>query len=114
MKSARAIKNEIKQFGRFPFTLRSLSDEKNARMGIVECSRSGVVTNFDVTGDKADELIASFMYTVLVHPNGNVINTFFPADLELYKSEKAIQDSELLELLQKDVLRKPKVKKAAA
>ncbi|KAI0223666.1 hypothetical protein L0F63_003071 [Massospora cicadina] len=111
MKAARAVNSEIKPFGKFPFTLRALADEKNARMGIIECVRSGIVSPFDVTRDSSEEVIASFMYTILVTASGNTIATSLPVDLEAYKSEKKIEDPEILEILKLDVSRKTKKSK---
>ncbi|KAJ9049438.1 hypothetical protein DSO57_1008401 [Entomophthora muscae] len=111
LKAARAVHSAIKPFGKFPFSLRSLADEKTARMGIIECVRSRVVSAFDVTSESADEVIASFMYTILVFANGNTVATSFPVDLESYKSEKKIEDAEILDILQQDVTRKSKKSK---
>ncbi|KAI9297548.1 proliferation-associated protein 1 [Neoconidiobolus thromboides FSU 785] len=114
MKAARTVNSEIKKFGKFPFSLRALEDERNARMGIVECARSGIVNKYDIVGEKQGEVVASFMYTVMVTPKGNVRTTTFPLDLDAYKSEKKIEDQELLKLLETSVDKPKKVKKPKA
>lgn len=111
MKAARAVVNEIKPFKKYPFTLRALADERTARMGIIECKRGGVVSPFDVTAESSEEVIATFMYTVLVTATGNVVTTPLPVDLEAYRTEKKVEDPELVEILNLDVSRKPKQSK---
>ena len=49
MKTSRTVFAEIKQkAGAFPFTLRSLEDEKRARMGVQEATQHGLLAPYDV------------------------------------------------------------------
>lgn len=41
-----------KKFGTFPFSLRQLSDERTAKMGVVEAVRTNVLRQFEVLADK--------------------------------------------------------------
>ena len=41
-----------RKYGSFPFTLRSLEDEKKALMGIQECKQHGLLTPYDVLAEK--------------------------------------------------------------
>jgi hypothetical protein len=56
MKTSREVYNEItKKYGPFPFPLRSLSDEKKAKMTIRECASHGLVTPYNVYQEKEGE-----------------------------------------------------------
>lgn len=51
--TSRKIYSEAqKKFGFFPFSLRQLEDEKDAKTGVVECVRSGVFRQYELVGDK--------------------------------------------------------------
>lgn len=61
--SRRALSEIDKSFGAFPFTLRSLSektDEKSARMGVIEPQKHGLLLAYDVFEAKPDEFVALF------------------------------------------------------
>jgi curved DNA binding protein len=63
--SSRATLTEIvKKFGTFAFSLRQLEDEKAAKVGVVECVRTGVVRQYEVVGDKDNEPVARLFTTV--------------------------------------------------
>lgn len=63
--SSRALLTEIVgEFKTFPFSLRQLKDERAAKVGIVECVRSGVVRQYEVVGDKDNEPVARVFSTV--------------------------------------------------
>ncbi|ORX99181.1 putative proliferation-associated 2g4 [Basidiobolus meristosporus CBS 931.73] len=115
MKASRAAYSEIStKFGGYPFSLRSMEDEKKARMGIVECANRGLVQPFDVYTEKESEYVAQYVFTVLLMPSGplKITNSLF--DAEVVKSEKSVQDEEVLKLLATSVRNKKKNKKKAA
>lgn len=63
--SSRALLSEIvSEHKTFPFSLRQLKDERGAKVGIVECVRSGVVRQYDVVGDKDDKPVSRLFSTV--------------------------------------------------
>lgn len=55
----------------FPFCLRSLSDQRTARLGISECARKGVVAAYPVLVEHPKEVIARQASTVLLQKSGS-------------------------------------------
>ena len=103
------------------FNLRSLADEKKAKMGINECVNHGLITPFPVLVsprspdvpaervsimvlilksclqfEKEDEIVAQFKFTTLLMPNGPLRITGLPFDVAQYESDKKIDDEEIL------------------
>lgn len=63
--SSRKILSEVvKKFGTFPFSLRQLEDEREARVGVVECVRGGVFRQYEVVGDKDNEAVSRLLTTI--------------------------------------------------
>ena len=57
--------NEVaKKFGNFPFSLRQLSDERTAKMGVVECVRGNLLRQYEVLGDKDGVEVARVFSTI--------------------------------------------------
>ena len=53
MKTSREFYSKVsKQFGTMPFNLRSMEEEKKARMGVVECVTHKLIEPFQVLFDK--------------------------------------------------------------
>ncbi|CRK37941.1 hypothetical protein BN1708_016596, partial [Verticillium longisporum] len=50
--SRKILSEVVKKFGVFPFSLRQLEDERDAKTGVVECVRSNVFRQYEVVGDK--------------------------------------------------------------
>jgi len=100
MKTSREFFSKVsKQFGTMPFNLRSMDDEKKARMGVVECVTHKLIEPFQVLYEKDGEYVAQFKFTVLLMPNGPQKITGLPFIPELYKSEHSIQDQDIQKLL---------------
>jgi len=103
LKTSRAALAEVaKKAGYFPFNVRSLDDEKKARMGLIEAEKHGVVRPYDVTYTHKDALVAAFMYTILVTADGPVLLTHpsvWYSDDKL-KTEKQLEDEDLKKLLE--------------
>ncbi|KAG9296628.1 hypothetical protein G9A89_002899 [Geosiphon pyriformis] len=116
MKTSREVFNEVREkFGSFPFPLRSLADEKKARMGIVECASHGLVSAYDVYQEKEDEFVAQFFFTVLLTKSGSLRITNSLYDSEVIKSDKKLENEEILKLLSTNIRpnkKKNKKKKA--
>jgi methionine aminopeptidase len=63
--TSRGLLSEVvKKFGTFPFSLRQLEDEKTAKVGVVECVRSGVLRQYEVVVDKDSQPVARVFSTV--------------------------------------------------
>lgn len=115
MKTSREFFSKVsKQFGPMPFNLRSMEDEKKARMGVHECVTHKLIEPFQVLYDKEGSHVAQFKFTVLLMPNGPHKITGLPFDESLYKSEKSLADVEILKLLKTSANPKAAKKKKKA
>eukprot|EP01038_Epipyxis_sp_PR26KG_P007036 gene7036-9608_t len=76
VKSSRQFFNEInKRFPTLPFSLRSLPDEKSAKLGIRECVTHELLTPFPVLNERKGDFVAHVKVTVLIMPSGPVAIT---------------------------------------
>lgn len=115
MKSARAFFVEVnKRFPTLPFSLRAITDQTAAKVGVRECINHDMLVPYAVLTERPGEFVAQFKATVVVQPRSTaVIAGGAPLDTARYSSEHSVQDAELVELLAKDLWKKPK-KNAAA
>lgn len=73
IKNSRIFFNEVnKRFPTLPFSLRSFSDERNARMGLRECLNHELITAYPVLYERPNDLIVHVKCTVLLLPSGTV------------------------------------------
>jgi len=115
MKTSREFFSKVsKQFGTMPFNLRSMDDEKKARMGVHECVTHKLIEPFQVLYDKEGAHVAQYKFTVLLMPNGPHKITGLTFDEALYKSEKSLTDGEILKLLKTSANPKAAKKKKKA
>ncbi|BFZ60467.1 hypothetical protein YB2330_001503 [Saitoella coloradoensis] len=101
MAASRKVYSEIqKKFGAFPFTIRALDDEKTARMGVIECQKHGLLTPYEVLYEKDGEYVAQFFTTIAINKNGTT-KLAGPAavDVAKLKTEKKLEDEELLKII---------------
>jgi len=103
--SSRGVLSEVvKKFGTFPFSLRQLEDEKSAKVGVVECVRGGVLRQYEVVVDKDSQPVARLFTTVVITKNGmQRLAQPQAIDLEMYKSDKKIEDEEILKILEQPI-----------
>lgn len=103
--TSRSLLSEVvKKFGTFPFSLRQLEDEKSAKVGVVECVRSGVFRQYEVVVDKDNQPVARLFTTVAINKNGMQRLAQPPAlDLSKVKSDKKIEDEEILKILEQPI-----------
>ena len=63
--TSRKILSEVqKKFGTFPFSLRQLEDERDAKSGVVECVRGNVFRQYEMVGDKEESPVARLLTTI--------------------------------------------------
>jgi len=105
LKTSRTFFSEMdKRFALMPFTLRAFEDEKKARMGVVECVKHGLCDPYPVIFEREGEIVAQFKFTVLLMPSGPLRITGGPAfDPEIFKSDKKIEDEQILDLLSQQI-----------
>jgi curved DNA binding protein len=113
--SSKKILNEVvKKFGVFPFSLRQLEDERDAKVGVVECVRGNVFRAYEVVGDKDNEPVGRLLTTIAITKNGvQKLAAPPPLDLSKFKTDKKITDEEILQILEQPLAKesKPKNKK---
>merc|ERR1712106_909930 len=115
MKTSREFYSKVqKQYGNMPFNLRSMEDEKKARMGGVECVAHKLVEPFQILYDKDGSHVAQFNFTVLLMPNGPHKITGLPFEDAICKTEKSIEDAEIQKLLKTSANPKAAKKKKKA
>lgn len=111
--SSRKILSEVvKKFGTFPFSLRQLDDEREARVGVVECVRGNVFRQYEVVGEKDGEPVGRLLTTIAITKNGiTKLGSAPTPDLSKYKTDKKITDEDILKILEQP-LHKNALKKA--
>lgn len=71
MRASRYLFNEVNQkYPALPFALRSLPDERQARMGVVELLKHELLHAYPVLYERASDQVVHFKFTVLVLANG--------------------------------------------
>ena len=110
MKASRAFFSEVNaRFPTMPFTLRA-GDEKQWRMGVIECVKHDLFIEYPVLYEKAEEFVAQYKFTALLLPSGNTARiTNGPAPVA--KTENSVTDPALVELLAVSTEKKKKDKK---
>ncbi|KAL1889515.1 hypothetical protein Cpir12675_005755 [Ceratocystis pirilliformis] len=111
--TSRKILSEVqRKFGTFPFSLRQLDDERDAKSGVVECVRGNVFRQYEMVGDKDNAPVARLLTTVVITKNGvTKLSGPVALDLEKVKSDKTITDEEILEILARPLRKEKKNKK---
>ncbi|KAF9560473.1 proliferation-associated protein 1 [Agrocybe pediades] len=116
-KNSRAVFSEVqKKAGSFPFNIRTLEDEKRARMGLQEAVQHSLVKPYEVIFTPANTFVAAFHFTIALLPGGPTLITHPPIwyKPEIVKTEKDVQDEELKALLARNLRENRKSKKKAA
>mmetsp|Transcript_4636 Transcript_4636/g.4154 ORF Transcript_4636/g.4154 Transcript_4636/m.4154 type:complete len:418 (-) Transcript_4636:91-1344(-) len=73
VKTSRSFYSEInKRFPTFPFSLRYISDEKSARLGVRECVAHELLLPYPILSEREGEIVVHFKFTVLCLPNGPI------------------------------------------
>lgn len=113
MKTSRVFFSEVSnKFTMMPFTLRAFEDEKQAKLGVVECVKHGLLEPYNVLWEKEGEFVAQFKFTLLLMPNGPIRITQGPAfDNDIVESEYSIKNEDIKSVLASSVSRKAQKKK---
>jgi len=107
MKASRAFFSEVNQrFPTMPFTLRA-GDERKWKMGVVECVKHDLFTEYPVLFEKDDAFVAQYKFTGLLLPSGNAVRLTGAPPPEA-KSELAITEEALKELMLQTTEKKKK------
>jgi curved DNA binding protein len=98
MKASRAFFSEVNtRFPTMPFTLRA-GDEKQWKMGVIECVKHNLFIEYPVLYEKPEEFVAQYKFTALLLPSGNTARiTGGPPPAAT--SENSVTDPALVELL---------------
>lgn len=122
MRTAREVYGEIiHSTQNIAFSLRNLSNPKKARLGIVECLSSGLITPFDVVESKPNDLVAHIVCTVIVRDpseGGPIVltnNTFGGRNeaIESIKNKAVNPDEEIANLIESVAVENPANKRKA-
>ena len=62
--SRKVLSEVVKKFGTFPFSLRQLEDERDAKSGVVECVRGNLFRQYEPAGDKDAAQVARLLTTI--------------------------------------------------
>ncbi|KAJ6164847.1 hypothetical protein N7470_003519 [Penicillium chermesinum] len=100
--SRQTLSEVVKKFGTFPFSLRQLDDEKAAKVGVLECVRSGVLRQYEPAGDADNAPVSRLLTTI--ERNHQAYRPSAP-NLEQFKSDKKIEDEEILKILEQPLAR---------
>lgn len=124
--SRKILSEVVKKFNTFPFSLRQLDDERDAKSGVVECVRGNVFRQYEVVGDKEGSPVARLLTTLgkfafpwisvgldlladsetAITKNGITKLGAPPAlDLSKFKTDKKITDEEVLKILEQPLSR---------
>ncbi|KPI45594.1 Curved DNA-binding protein [Cyphellophora attinorum] len=111
--SSRQILSEIvKKFGNFPFSLRQLDDERAGKVGVVESVRNGVLREYKPSAESDGSAVTRLFTTIAITKNGITRLAAPPSiDLEKIKSDKKIEDKEILEILERPLSKSTGTKK---
>jgi len=110
MKASRAIFNEINsKYPTFPFSLRSLSEEKKAKLGITELLTHNLVVSYPVLYEREGTFVARAKFTALILPSQTLRIT--ELSMPVCQSNKTLTDEAVLAVLNTSVSKKAQKKK---
>lgn len=112
MKASRYVFNEINQkCSTLPFSLRSFDDERQARMGVVECVKHGLIQAYPVLYVRPEDKVVHLKATALLLPSGtDVVTKTDLVPLDNIESDKKPRE-ELTTVLSEPVSKKSSKKK---
>jgi curved DNA binding protein len=112
MKNSRNFFSEAsKEYGVMPFSIRGFTNEVQAKLGVIECERHGLLQPYPVLYDRENEFVAQFKATVLITSSGIVKVAGLPLDTSVYQSEIKIENPTIQSLLKESLKMKKQKKK---
>merc|ERR1739844_715139 len=112
MEASRYVFNEVNtKCPTLPFTIRAMDDERQARMGVVECVKHGLLQSYPVLHTKAGDMVVHLKATVLLLASGNSVITGVPMNVAEYESDKSLDETMMALLATPLKVRKDKKKK---
>jgi methionine aminopeptidase len=100
LKQSRQFINDVlDRYPSFCFSLNSFEDPIVARIGVKECLEHEMLVPYPVLSEKAGTFVAQFKYTVIITKGKTSVITGLPLDEAQFKSEHAIKDQAILDLL---------------
>ena len=115
MKASRNVLSEInKKCSTLPFSINILSDERQGRMGVVECVKHGLLQAYPVLKGRDGDFIVHLKGTILLLPSGQTVITGMDLPLDQIKSDKSVDEDTAAILAEPLPVKKPKKKKKKA
>lgn len=113
MKTSRAVFNEINsKYPTLPFCLRTLSDEKRAKLGITELITHNLVVSYPVLYEREEAFVARVKFTALILPSQTLRITEY--SMPACQSEKTLADEAVKAILKTPISKKSQKKKKKA
>ena len=112
LKASRTFLAEVNR--RFPtllFSLSNFDDQRNARLGVAECTKHNILYSFPVLAERPNDLVAQFKVTVLILESGVIVATPVIFNPNAYKSEKNLTDEAIKKVLEVPMQTGPAPKK---
>ena len=100
IKQSRQFFNEVlDNYPSFCFGLNSFKDPITARIGIKECLEHELLVPYPVLTEKQGTFVAQFKITAMITKGKTTALTGLPVDEAIFKTDNAIKDEGVLELL---------------
>lgn len=100
IKQSRQFFNEVlDNYPSFCFGLNSFKDPITARIGIKECLEHELLVPYPALTEKQGTFVAQFKITAMITKGKTTALTGLPVDEALFKTDNAIKDEKVLELL---------------
>ncbi|ETN39592.1 DNA-binding protein, 42 kDa [Cyphellophora europaea CBS 101466] len=110
--SRQTLSEIVKKFGNFPFSLRQLDDERAGKVGVVESVRAGVLREYKPSAESDGSAVTRLFTTIAITKNGITrLAAPPPLDLSKVKSDKKIEDEEILKILEQPLSKSTGAKK---
>ena len=112
LKASRTFLAEVNR--RFPtllFSLSNFDDQRNARLGVAECTKHNILYSFPVLAERPNDLVAQFKVTVLILESGVIVATPVLFNPAAYKTEKVLTDEAIKKTLEVPMQTGPAPKK---